>query len=92
MNTWELSVCCRGIFRRLDSPSRAIRATALFFFFLLGSAVAAAEDATQPAPEYVKLGLLRERDLTPFGFLRLDMRPAHAVWAAWARAHVTRGA
>lgn len=26
-------------------------------------------------------GLLRERDLTPFGFLRLDMRPAHAVSA-----------
>jgi hypothetical protein len=24
-------------------------------------------------------GMLRERDLTPFGFLRLDMRPAHAV-------------
>jgi hypothetical protein len=24
-------------------------------------------------------GLLRARDLTPFGFLRLDMRPAHAV-------------
>jgi len=24
-------------------------------------------------------GLLRERDLTTFGFLRLDMRPAHAV-------------
>jgi hypothetical protein len=24
-------------------------------------------------------GLLRSRDLTPFGFLRLDMRPAHAV-------------
>ena len=24
-------------------------------------------------------GLLRTRDLTPFGFLRLDMRPAHAV-------------
>src|SRR5260370_40852796 len=68
--------------------TRTIRATALFFFFLLGSAVAAAEDATQPAPEYVKLGLLRERDLTPFGFLRLDMRPAHAVWASWARAHV----
>src|SRR2546422_3136813 len=33
------------------------------------------------SPEYVKFGLLRERDLTPFGFLRLDMRPAHAVWA-----------
>ncbi len=26
-------------------------------------------------------GLLRTRDLTPFGFLRLDMRPAHAVSA-----------
>src|SRR5882724_4580825 len=25
------------------------------------------------------VGLLRSRDLTPFGFLRLDMRPAHAV-------------
>ncbi len=24
-------------------------------------------------------GLLRSRDLTPFGFLRLDLRPAHAV-------------
>jgi hypothetical protein len=24
-------------------------------------------------------GMLRERDLTPLGFLRLDMRPAHAV-------------
>lgn len=32
-------------------------------------------------------GLLRSRDLTPFGFLRLDMRPAHAVAIApgsWA--------
>ncbi len=65
--------------RRLFSPSRGLRAAALFLFFLLGPA--AAEDAAQPAPEYVKFGLLRERDLTPFGFLRLDMRPAHAVWA-----------
>jgi len=24
-------------------------------------------------------GLMRERDLSPFGFMRLDMRPAHAV-------------
>src|SRR5258707_5673148 len=56
--------------------------------FLLGSGAAIAEDAAQPAPpEYLKFGLLRERDLTPFGFLRLDMRPAHAVWAppgSWA--------
>lgn len=31
------------------------------------------------AAENAFYGLLRERDLTPFGFLRLDMRPAHAV-------------
>src|SRR5688500_12577068 len=31
------------------------------------------------AEESAFYGLLRSRDLTPFGFLRLDMRPAHAV-------------
>ncbi|MFC4314022.1 DUF3187 family protein [Steroidobacter flavus] len=41
-----------------------------------------------PAAESDFYGLLRNRDLTTFGFLRLDMRPAHAVsiekgtWAA----------
>lgn len=39
-----------------------------------------AEDGERPAP-YAHFGLLRARDLTPFGFLRLDMRPAHAVSA-----------
>ena len=37
---------------------------------------------TAPAAEAQErelYGLLRSRDLTPFGFLRLDMRPAHAV-------------
>src|SRR5258708_22829929 len=56
--------------------------------FLLGTGAGIAGDAAKPAPpEYLKFGLLRERDLTPFGFLRLDMRPAHAVWArpgSWA--------
>jgi hypothetical protein len=33
------------------------------------------------AADSAYLGLLRARDLTPFGFLRLDMRPAHAVVA-----------
>ena len=33
------------------------------------------------ADERGYFGLLRARDLTPFGFLRLDMRPAHAVSA-----------
>jgi len=46
---------------------------------LLGCDFAVAEDATLPA--WQKFGLLRERDLSPFGFLRLDMLPAHAVWA-----------
>ncbi|HET9862470.1 MAG TPA: DUF3187 family protein [Steroidobacteraceae bacterium] len=39
---------------------------------LLCTAAAQAQDARF-------YGMLRERDLTPFGFLRLDMRPAHAV-------------
>src|SRR5258708_39963118 len=62
---------------RLFPLSRAIRVTALLL--VLGAETAVAEDAAPP--EYAKFGLLRERDLTPFGFLRLDMRPAHAVWA-----------
>src|SRR5687767_1643259 len=39
------------------------------------------------AAESDYLGLLRARDLTTFGFLRLDMRPAHAVHSSpgtWA--------
>jgi uncharacterized protein DUF3187 len=39
------------------------------------------------AAENDYLGLLRARDLTTFGFLRLDMRPAHAIHApkgTWA--------
>lgn len=40
--------------------------------FALGAPMAHAEDGQL-------YGLLRTRDLTPFGFLRLDMRPAHAV-------------
>jgi hypothetical protein len=42
---------------------------------LIGSA------APSQADERGYFGLLRARDLTPFGFLRLDMRPAHAVAA-----------
>lgn len=35
--------------------------------------------AAEEAEEGQLFGLLRSRDLSPFGFLRLDMRPAHAV-------------
>ena len=39
-------------------------------------AIPAHADAPEDGRFY---GMLRSRDLTPFGFLRLDMRPAHAV-------------
>ncbi|HEV7607832.1 MAG TPA: DUF3187 family protein [Steroidobacteraceae bacterium] len=50
--------------------SRLLRAAACCAFAL--PAVAAADEGGF-------YGLLRSRDLSPFGFLRLDMRPAHAV-------------
>jgi hypothetical protein len=39
---------------------------------------APAGDEAPARAEWLHFGLLRSRDLTPFGFLRLDMRPAHA--------------
>lgn len=47
-------------------------------------APAPAEEVTAPGDDgldWRPLGLLRIRDLTPFGILRLDMLPAHAVSA-----------
>ena len=49
--------------------------------------MAAAYGPPLAAEETNYLGLLRARDLTTFGFLRLDMRPAHAIHApkgTWA--------
>ncbi len=49
--------------------------------------LAAAYGPPLAAEQSEYLGLLRARDLTTFGFLRLDMRPAHAVDApagTWA--------
>ncbi len=45
---------------------------AAFALFVAVAPCAAAEEGSF-------YGLLRVRDLTPFGFLRLDMRPAHAI-------------
>jgi hypothetical protein len=53
----------------------------------LVSVSAAAFGPPLSAAENDYLGLLRARDLTTFGFLRLDMRPAHAIHSApgtWA--------
>jgi hypothetical protein len=44
---------------------------------LFGAGLAAPVPAQDEGGRFY--GMLRERDLTPFGFLRLDMRPAHAV-------------
>ncbi|MEO8017657.1 MAG: DUF3187 family protein [Pseudomonadota bacterium] len=44
-----------------------------------GLAAICAIAASAHADEGRFYGMLRSRDLTPFGFLRLDMRPAHAV-------------
>jgi hypothetical protein len=51
------------------AASRAMWAFAGFFVF--------ATPASANTEGY--LGLIRSRDLSPFGFLRLDMRPSHAV-------------
>jgi len=63
------------MFRAIQSTRKKVgarfRAALLLVAALLGAA------STANASEFY--GLLRERDLTPFGFLRLDMRPAHAV-------------
>jgi hypothetical protein len=42
-------------------------------------AVSLAAPAAEPPETGEFYGMLRSRDLTPFGFLRLDMRPAHAI-------------
>jgi hypothetical protein len=48
--------------------------TAIIFAALLG--VLQSQVRAEEGQFY---GLMRERDLTPFGFMRLDMRPAHAA-------------
>jgi hypothetical protein len=61
-----------------------MRAQAAFLAILL-PAVTFGSPARAEETEF--LGLLRARDLTTFGFLRLDMRPAHAIHApagTWA--------
>ena len=52
---------------------KCFSAAAAAFAVLSFAAMPAAAD------EPVYYGLLRSRDLTPFGFLRLDLRPAYAV-------------
>lgn len=46
---------------------------------LLSAALLGSLGLQATAAEGQFYGLMRERDLSPFGFMRLDMRPAHAV-------------
>jgi hypothetical protein len=70
------------------APSRTTRITsglAVLLLSICASAPLPAAESETAGTGY--FGLLRARDLTPFGFLRLDMRPAHAVSApkgTWA--------
>jgi hypothetical protein len=48
-------------------------------FLLIATLLVASAVFPASADDSGFYGLLRSRDLSPFGFLRLDMRPAHAV-------------
>lgn len=49
--------------------------------FAAGASAEETAPAAPPSDEWQTLGLMRIRDLTPFGIARLDMLPAHAVSA-----------
>lgn len=58
---------------------RSMTSTRRQAFAALMTAAIAATTSVANAADGQFYGLLRSRDLTPFGFLRLDMAPAHAV-------------
>jgi hypothetical protein len=71
--------------RSIAGPLRQVQAACALLAALLAPPAWAQASATaeegKKAASLTHFGLLRERDLTPFGILRLDMRPAHAVSA-----------
>lgn len=62
--------------KRRDPRSRVSRLA-----LLLGLCVLAPAAAVTAEDDWQTLGLMRVRDMTPFGLARLDMLPAHAVAA-----------
>jgi len=81
------------VHRDVSCPVTARAALVLLGLVLAGSLApsSAAAEEPQPTPQpeepWFHLGALRIRDLTPFGILRLDFLPAHAVTAqpgTWA--------
>src|SRR6185436_6839410 len=65
----------RGSDRRREVMMRTAVRCSLIVLFMFAAQLASAADADDS--DY--FGLLRARDITPFGFLRLDMRPTHAL-------------
>lgn len=55
------------------------RVFAAFLLLLTTICFSSSAQAQQEESSNAFYGLLRMRDLSPFGSLRLDMRPAHAV-------------
>ncbi len=76
--------------RRVECGPRLARlaaAAAIASLVAAGASGAEADAPDEPPAEWTHIGLLRVRDLTPFGILRLDFLPAHAVTASpgtWA--------
>jgi hypothetical protein len=69
-----MSTSCRFVFSRERQVT-----TSRLFWRAIGTVVLGLWTTFAAAAETQFYGLLRGRDLTTFGFLRLDMRPAHAV-------------
>jgi hypothetical protein len=57
----------------------ALRSCCLLAVLMLAAPIAGAAEDRAEDEESDFFGLLRARDITPFGFLRLDMRPQHAL-------------
>src|SRR5262249_23563546 len=62
-----------------DRPMKGSLTLRVLVALLLAITLAAPQRLRAADTPIPYAGLLRGRDLTPFGFLRLDMRPAHAV-------------
>src|SRR5882672_9700433 len=69
----------RGVLARQSPTGGNTMKRISLVYIALASALAFSLPASADPESGMFYGLLRSRDLSPFGFLRLDMRPAHAV-------------
>jgi ABC-type amino acid transport substrate-binding protein len=78
----ELVKTCATL-REVENAMHHKQAPWPWSWILLGFSLLAAPTFANDDPQF--MGLLRARDLTPFGYLRLDMRPSHALSETSAR-------